>query len=180
MYVLPYGFKSVWRHALCGLCALLLLSLMLFHAPHVFASTSLPYGGNRLAIQTTHSSQMRMQPSQLGANLFTFTGVHTFITYNMASTQFYYQGPQGKQTWSGNNVNVQDSPLGTLITVFFPGNPDVGIVSLTVLLPAVDLISNAPAHFETFAMYAHHRGFILIPPARLTYTTIALHGTAQP
>lgn len=180
MCVLPYGFKSVWRYALCGLCALLLLSLMLFHAPHVFASISLPSTGNRLPMQTTHNSQMQVQPSQLTANLFTFTGAHTFIIYNMASTQFSYQGPQGNHTWSGNNVNVQDSPLGTLITVIFPGNPDAGIVSLTVPLPPVDLINSAPAHFETLAIYVHHRGFILIPPARLMYATIALHGTAQP
>jgi hypothetical protein len=122
---------------------------------------------------------MRMQQSQLAANLFTFTGAHTFIVYNMASNQFSYQGPQGNQTWNGNNVKVQDSPLGTLITVVFPGNPDAGIVSLTVLLPPIDLISSAPAHFETFAIDVHRRGFILMPPAHLTYTTIALHGTAQ-
>ena len=179
MYILPSRFKSVWRYTQYGLFALFMFSLMLFHTCSVFAHPSLSYGSNRLAIQTAHRVRIRLQPLQQEANFFTFTGAHTFITYTMTNTQISYQGPQGKQTWSGSSLNVQDSPLGTLITVFFSGNPDVGMVSLTLLLPPIDLINSAPASFETLAIYVHHRGFILIPAARLTYTTIALHCTAR-
>ncbi|GCF10294.1 hypothetical protein [Dictyobacter arantiisoli] len=179
MYFVPYSFKFAGKRALYGLASLLMLVLMLAQASHAFASAPVTHSGHSPASQDMQNSQMRMRPAQLEANFFIFTGSHTYITYNQVSAQLSYQGSQGKQTWNGSNIGVQDSSLGTLITVYFPGNPDVGIVALTLLLPPIDLISAVPAHFETLGIYVHHRGFILLPPARLTYSTIALRGTAQ-
>jgi hypothetical protein len=65
------------------------------------------------------------------------------ITYTVSNTngeaQFDYQDAQGSRTFTGNQVNTGQSPLGTLVTVFLLQTIDSGSTTLTLVVPGVNL-----------------------------------------
>ena len=76
---------------------------------------------------------------------YNLTGDGIHITYSQVtglehSTQtFSYQGPDGNRSFTGNDIHLEQSQLGTLLTV----NPGVihGLeeIQLTLIVPQVDL-----------------------------------------
>ncbi|MGZ3357677.1 MAG: hypothetical protein ACXVBO_22910 [Isosphaeraceae bacterium] len=81
----------------------------------------------------------------LGANKFTFTGDRTHITFfpqtpgpltvEKEGGELQYQGPEGDETFFGQQITRLDSALGTLLTVVLKPNADAGAISITVLVP---------------------------------------------
>src|SRR5690242_18880167 len=89
-----------------------------------------------------------MPTPDLGANKFTFTGDRTQVTYYPTSPgpiragqepggRLEYQGIEGYLTFSGQDIELQESPLGTLVTVGLQPNPDIGVRTCTLLLSPV-------------------------------------------
>lgn len=125
----------------------------------------------------------------LGANRFTFDGDRTQITYfpsapgpvvaGQEGGRLEYHGIEGDLTFSGAQIELQDSPLGTLVTVVFESNPDIGVRTLTLFVPQVFGVSREkPLTFETLAIKATRRGFTAAPGVGRTYTILPLLGTA--
>jgi hypothetical protein len=129
-------------------------------------------------------------PADLGANEFTFTGDRTSITFFPVTPgpivvgheggELRYEGPEGSFTFFGKQITRQDSTLGTLLTVGFAHNPDVGGVAVTVLLPRIFGVTRTePVTFGTLAIKTTGRGFINSPGPALTYTIVPLVGVAK-
>ena len=129
----------------------------------------------------------------LGANQFTFTGDRTHIVYSTQSPgpiqpgekagKLEYEGGEGDITFTGQDIDLQDSPLGTLLTVTLKLKTDTGGITLTVLLPRV-FGASEQAHktitCETIAIKASSRGgFVVGEGVDLTYSIFPLLGTAQ-
>ena len=133
-----------------------------------------------------------MAADAFGANEFTFTGDRTQITFfptapgpvvaGQEGALVEYQGIEGTFTFRGKRqVELIKSPLGTLVSVAFPHNPDTGRLSLTILVPSVTGVTrDQPATFDTLAIKASTLGNIKPPPgANLQYSILPLLGTAK-
>jgi hypothetical protein len=142
-----------------------------------------------------------MLDPNLGATIFTFTGVDRptiLITYftgiyipdppggggpglEVPPAKFESQGIEGDHTFFGDDIKLQESPLGTLVTVTLQPIPDIGVITLTVLIPHISGATEEHAvTFETQAIEVRRRGFIQPQPgADLVYTTYFLQGTAK-
>ena len=108
------------------------------------------------------------------------------ITYNIA-------GPQGQDTlrledgrqtrdFRGNEIRVQQTELGNLVTVTTNGSLDTQSATLSVLIPPVVLSSNGDQEaFQTVGIEAQHRTTLALPPngPRETLEVQNLKGTAS-
>ena len=122
----------------------------------------------------------------LGANQFTFTGDRTRISYETQTpipnqgSLVQYQGPEGDDTFTGDQVTCLDSALGTLLTVVLRPNADAGSINITVLVPeAFGVTPDSPVTFGTIAIKTTSRGFINTPGVELTYDVLPLVGQAS-
>ena len=126
-----------------------------------------------------------------GANRFTFTGDRTYIVYNtqvpgpiragedLSGGQLEYQGPEGNRTFFGRDMTVQNSPLGTLLTITLKFNNDTGGITLTLLIPHVFVNEGNTLNFETLAIKTSSRGFTRSEGPDLTYTILPMLATAS-
>jgi hypothetical protein len=125
----------------------------------------------------------------LGANEFTFTGDRTSITFFPSTPgpviigheggELRYEGPEGSIVVYGNDIERTESPLGTLLTIQLPSNPDAGRRAVTVVLPhAFGVERGAPVTFATIAVKTTGRGFTTRPGVAPTYTILPLVGQA--
>ena len=133
------------------------------------------------------------------ANFFTFsddTG-STQITYyphapgpliqgqSSDSPRLDYQGPEGSFVYpqggpGRETIHVQqESVLGPQITVVLVPTVDAIAVTLTLLLPPINLAGQDEQDFDTIAIKTTSYGMLPKEGARLTYEVIYLQGTAQ-
>jgi len=133
------------------------------------------------------------------ANLFTFSSDSgdIQITYyphapgpliqgqNSGGPRLDYDGPEGRFVYpSGEpgreHINVQEqSVLGPQINVVLVPTVDATAVTLTLLLPPVNLAGQDEQDFDTIAIKTTSYGILPRVGARLTYEAINLQGTAQ-
>jgi hypothetical protein len=141
---------------------------------------------------TTRKDASIMSQPDLGANLFTFTGDRTHIVYftdtpgpiiiGQEGGKLDYQGIEGNFTFFGRDISLQESPLGTLLTVTLKLMDDTGGLTLTVLVPRVfgaSVETRNTVTFETIAIKASSRGFVVGEGVELAYTIIPLLGTGK-
>ena len=127
-----------------------------------------------------------MANHDLGANQFTFTGDRTRISYETQTPipnqgpLLQYQGPEGDETFTGDQVTCLDSAVGTLLTVTLRPDAGVGAINITVLVPeAFGVTPDSPVTFGTIAIKTTGRGFINTPGVELTYDVLPLVGQAS-
>lgn len=89
-------------------------------------------------------------------NGYSLAGDGIQITYTVSNThgeaQLDYQDAQGGRTFTGNQINSERSPLGTLVTVFLLQTVDMGSTTLTLVVPGVNLQNTTEQPIETFAV----------------------------
>jgi|SRR6266567_3779877 len=132
-----------------------------------------------------------MNNDDLGANQFTFAGDRTQITFltempgpilagSSQGGQLLYQGPEGDDVFSGDQITRLDSALGTLLTVTLRPDADAGAINITVLVPkAYGVMISRPVTFGTVAVKTTGRGFTQTPGVGLTYDVLPLVGQAH-
>jgi hypothetical protein len=131
-----------------------------------------------------------LQEQNLGANEFTFSGDRTQITYlaeapgpvrrGQLGGRLTYQGIEGDLTFTGEEISLEETSLGTLLTVTLKVDNDAGGLAATVLIPqAIGVTREKPVTFTTMAIKAASRGRRTNPGVALTYTIIPLTGTAR-
>jgi hypothetical protein len=133
-----------------------------------------------------------MSNPDLGANAFTFIGDRTQISYITQSLggpihpgeedrgSLDYQGIEGDYKFSGKDIQLQESPLGTLLTVVLRLRGDIGGLTITVLIPqAIDVTRDDPVTFQTMGIKASSRGNFGGPGVELAYTILPLLTTAK-
>ena len=127
-----------------------------------------------------------MTNDDLGANQFIFSGDRTQIIYEAQTpipnqgAMLQYRGPEGDDTFTGDQITRLDSALGTLLTVTLRPNADAGAMDITVLVPeAYGVTPNSPVTFGTVAIKTTSRGFVNMPGVELTYDVLPLVGQAS-
>ena len=119
-------------------------------------------------------------------NQYQLTSNEVQITYTPGNDngqpELGYQGSHGNITFTGNDIRNEETTLGTLITVFLVRTVDTGSVTLTLLLPGVNLAGTAEQAIQTVAIETQNLFSILDRnKARQTqtYQVYNLQGTAQ-
>jgi hypothetical protein len=118
------------------------------------------------------------------ANLFELSGDGIQITYSTSNfqgkPQFNYHDASQAKTFTGDQIQVAASALGTLVSVVLNQTVDAGSTTFTVLLPRVNLNIADIANISCPGITALHKMSIVGTPNGQTdfYTVHALQGTA--
>jgi hypothetical protein len=111
-------------------------------------------------------------------------GIH--VTYSTTSISgkplFNYQDANGAQSFSGDQINVTPTPIGSLVTVTIRRTVDSGSTSFSVLVPNVNLPGvDQAVPIQTEGITTIHR-FSIVPAFNRgqteLYSVTALYGTA--
>jgi hypothetical protein len=109
----------------------------------------------------------------------------TYSTTNIdGQPQLDYQDQQRNITYTGDEISSLESEIGMMITVFLDANPDSWTLTLTLLLPQINLKEGTDeSSFSTLAVLTTHHTSIGGPPLvrgpLQTYAVVALEGTAR-
>lgn len=91
-----------------------------------------------------------------------------------------YTGEEGNFTFSGNQIESVNCPLGSLLSVTLRPNADAGALIFTMALPNVtEAPGSKSQHFQTIGIKTHTRGFVVAPGADRTYNVLHLRGLAE-
>ncbi len=119
-------------------------------------------------------------------NLFELSGDGVHITYSTTSIDgkphFDYQGhfgPQENLAFTGSEIRIQQSELGTLVSVSLLRTIDAGATVLTLLLPYVKLTGMDAQSFKTLAIITKTYGILPHHGAQPTYHVVHLSGSAR-
>jgi hypothetical protein len=98
----------------------------------------------------------------------------------LAGSRLEYHGPEGQLTFCGDDIEQEQTVLGTLISVVLQPNADAGGLNFALTLPPVHLGGEAKQEFQTVGIIVHSRGRVRNPAgAELTYEVIQLKGVAE-
>jgi hypothetical protein len=128
---------------------------------------------------TTEPNQYRLHGGQISVEYF--PGGSGPPVQGRGSTFFTYRDAHQSHSFGKDEVDVVDvASLGTIVSVVFPHNPDVGYTSFSLLVPRVVL----PARFTTEPIHTEgittgHRGFIRLIGQDETYHVTRLTGSAS-
>jgi hypothetical protein len=97
------------------------------------------------------STQQSVEP-----NLFELSNHEIHVTYSSTSftgqAQLNYHSPTGVLNFQGQDIRVENSELGILVTVSIFRTVDTGYTSLTLLLPHVNLTRSTQQNISTVAI----------------------------
>jgi hypothetical protein len=116
------------------------------------------------------------------ATMFLLTGEGLKISYYINednSSELDYQDGQGSLTFQSNQLHIQQSAIGTLITATLKNSADAGATTCTLVLPNVKLGGQTKQPVETFAVIAQDYSTLSRVGAQLTYRIVPLQGTGQ-
>lgn len=122
-----------------------------------------------------------MQKNDL-ATMFLLTGEGLKISYYINednSSELDYQDGQGSLTFQSNQLHIQQSAIGTLVTATLKSTADAGATTCTLVLPDVKLGGQTKQPVETFAVIAQDYSTLAKVGAQLTYRIVPLQGTGQ-
>jgi hypothetical protein len=121
-------------------------------------------------------------------NLFELAGEYTRITYSTTSItgqpQFHYQDNQRDLTFTGDDIRLLDTDeIGMLVSVTLEVIPDLHTLTLSVLIPQINLKGETESPLSTLAILTTHLTSIggpgLVEGPLQTYEVVALEGTAR-
>jgi hypothetical protein len=116
------------------------------------------------------------------ATMFLLTGEDVKISYYIDedhSSELDYQDSQGSLTFQSNQLPIQQSAIGTLITATLKNSADAGATTFTLVLPNVKLGGQTKQPLETFAIITQDSSTLSRAGAQLTYRVVPLQGTGQ-
>jgi hypothetical protein len=77
-------------------------------------------------------------------------------------------------------MQMQNSPMGVLITFVLKMSDDTGGETMTLIIPPVNrLNATGPVPFETLALMGKSVGSLEKPGARVSCSSLKLHGMAE-
>ena len=139
--------------------------------------------------QTREAAAAAAAPTAVTPNLFTFSGRRddTQVTFSTTSItgqpQFSYHDDTRDVSATGDEITVERTVLGTLVTVTLETVPDLHTVTATLVLPDLGGLSGPVTHFGTFLVLTENRtsigGPALVTGALQRYTVVKGRGTAQ-
>jgi hypothetical protein len=129
---------------------------------------------------------MASKPNIIEPNLYQLQGCGISVSYSTTGLDgkphFSYQDAVVSKSFTGEQIEVSKTSIGSLVTVVLRLTPDAGSTTFTVLIPSINLVSEGiPSPVDTIGITTVHR--FSIAPALLKgqielYTTTPLTGTA--
>jgi hypothetical protein len=102
------------------------------------------------------------------------------LVRSLGDAQLEYEGPEGRLTFIGNEIDRQQSHLGLLITVILEPDAGAGQLNFTLVLPPVKLGDRELQDFEAVAIKSRSRGRVANRVgAELTYKVMNLVAIAS-
>jgi hypothetical protein len=119
-------------------------------------------------------------------NRYILTGSDTEITYSTTSfsgqPQLTYRDKKYQRSFSGAEIRSLNTEIGQQVTVTIEQIPDLHTLTLTLLIPTINL-DKAESRFKTRAIFTAQRTSIagprLIKGAVQSYRVLALRGVAS-
>jgi hypothetical protein len=95
---------------------------------------------------------------------------------------FNYEDSKGAYIFTGDEIRTQKTEIGTMVTVTLDSVPDFHVVTLTMLVPAINL-DGSERNFKTIAIRTTSKttiaGESLVKGAVQSYEVIDIKGTAN-
>ena len=116
------------------------------------------------------------------ATMFLLSGEGVKISYYINednSSELDYQDAQGSLTFPSDQLHIQPSAIGTLITAPLKKSADAGATTFTLVLPNVKLGGQTKQPLATFAVIAQDYSTLERVGAQLTYQVVSLTGTGE-
>lgn len=120
------------------------------------------------------------------ANLFELSRGAIHVTYSTTSILggpiFSYRDNQISRSFRGNEINIQDTAIGQVITVTLETIPDLRTVTFSLILPAVTVMPQSTGtRIKAPGVTVTAPTTIAGPPPgpQLLYSVVNLRGTAQ-
>ena len=116
------------------------------------------------------------------ATMFLLSGEDVKLSYYInedQSSELDYQDSQGSLTFQSDQLHIQQSAIGTLITATLKTSAEAGVTTCTLVLPDVKLGGQTKQPVETFAIITQSSSTVSTVGAQLTYRVVALQGTGQ-
>src|SRR5262245_18303887 len=119
------------------------------------------------------------------ANHFVLACDDTEVSYAATSVTgsplFSHTGPRGERQFSGEEIDRQETALGTEVTGTLEIVPDLHTVTVTLIVPNVRLDGSGPESISTFLVITTNRTTIAGPPvgAEQQYEIVPLDGEAS-
>src|SRR5260370_28833129 len=116
------------------------------------------------------------------ATMFLLSGAGVDISYYInedQSSEMDYQDAQGSLTFPSDQLRIQPSAIGTLITAPLKKSADAGVTTFTLVLPNVKLGGQTKQPLETFAVIAQDYSTLSRVGAQLTYQLVSLTATGE-
>ncbi len=120
-------------------------------------------------------------------NLYQLQGGEIHVLYTTSGFDgkpaFSYQDAKSSYNFTGDQINVAETPIGQVVTVIIRSTIDAGSTSFSVLIPKVNLTAGGQqAQINTDGITTVHRSSIL--PSALRgqvelYTFTPMNGTAE-
>ncbi|PTR16150.1 MULTISPECIES: hypothetical protein [unclassified Nitrosospira] len=128
---------------------------------------------------------MQELSEEIPANLFSLRGDSINVEYatgTLTGSSLIYHDDQLDRSFGNDELTVEDTSLGQLITVTLSQIPDLEVVTFTLVLPSITVTEhNAPLDVEVAGITATHPTTIAGPgPGQQTfYSLVTLIGTAE-
>lgn len=120
------------------------------------------------------------------ANLFELSRGDVHVTYSSTSILggpiFSYRDNQVSKTFRGNEILIQESAIGQIITVTLETIPDLRTVTFSLVLPAVTVLQQSTGtRIQVPGITTTAPTSIAgpLPGPQLLYAVVKLRGTAQ-
>ena len=116
------------------------------------------------------------------ATMFLLAGEGLKISYYINednSSELDYQDSQGSLNFPSDQLHIQQSAIGTLITATLKKSANAGATTFTLVLPDVKLGGQTKQPLETFAVITQDYSAVARVGAKLTYRVVPLQGTGQ-
>jgi hypothetical protein len=131
-------------------------------------------------------NNQRTEPNEFSLHEVGRKSKDVHISYSTTSITgkplFNYKDSKGSHSFTGDEIRIQKAEIGTTVTVTLETVPDLHVVTLTLLLPAINL-DGSEREFKTIAIRTISKTSIagerLIKGAVQSYEAIDLKGTAK-
>lgn len=126
-----------------------------------------------------------LSKDQFPANLFRLSGDSINVDYatgTLTGSNLTYRDGELDRRFTDEELTIEDTRMGQLITVTLRHIPDFEVVNFTLLIPAITVTEhNTPIDIEVAGITVTHRTTIAGPqPGQQTfYALVTLTGTAE-
>jgi hypothetical protein len=120
---------------------------------------------------------------QSSANQFTLKGHHIEVKYTLGSTPgipaLHYKEGSVSRDFKTNEITVDQTALGSLVSVPLSRSVDTGGTTFAFFLPNIEVTRGQTADFTTVAIREEFSGPNSVPRRPATWHSFIMQGTAE-